>query len=127
MYEEMEGSSVSFDVVVETFLEVDYIKKLMGLKEQFGGIMLTHEATHVVIFDGVYLGDLSKMITFSQKWGIEDAEFGNTILFNRLAREEFAAKMLQTGRPIVFMEFADGSLKKQETPPPEYGKIVIEL
>jgi len=129
-------------VEFQSYLEIDFVRKMKELERHYGGSFLLHNAPHVVIRDGVYLGTFETLKVLAVKeYKIEDMEhFGNTIVVNRRSREEFQACVLAAGRPIVYLNFADGSKKKrnnqgggdansnqQQQPVPEYGRVVIEL
>lgn len=121
-------------VIFEAFLEVDFVRKLKDLERQYGGSMLLHKATHVIIRDGVYLGTFGALKALAvSEYKIEDMEhFGNTIVVNRRSREEFQACVLAVGRPCVYIDFVDGSKSKRNpdqegTPTPVYGRLIVEL
>jgi cyclophilin family peptidyl-prolyl cis-trans isomerase len=119
----------SVEVVFQSYLEIDYIKKLKLLQKEYGGLTYHHHANQIAVVDGKYVGDKEKFVAYAKKNGYlgEGAEFCNDVINNRLAREEFVASVAARGnRPMVYMEFADGSKFVDETTP-VYGKIVIEL
>ena len=117
------------DIVFQSYLEIDYIKKLRALQKEHGGAMFHHRATELVIVDGKYVGDAQKFVDFSRSNDlvVEGVDAGDEVVHNRLVREEFMASVAERGnRPMVYMEYADGSKFTDETTP-TYGKIVIEL
>jgi len=114
----------------QSFLEVDFVRKMKELERQYGGGFLLHKGTHVILRDGAYFGSYDQLkVAAVKEYKLEDMEhFGNTIVVNRRSREEYQSCVLAAGRPTVFLDFADGSKKKSgDAPPPVYGRIVIEL
>ena len=117
------------EVIFQSFLELDYIKKLRNLQKDVGGAFYHHRDTETVIIDGKLIGGKAKFCEYSRSNNlvVEGVESGNDVVHNRLAREGFMASVLERGnRPMVYMEFADGSKFTDETTP-VYGKVVIEL
>jgi len=117
------------EVVFQSFLEIDYITKIKKLQKEIGGLLYHHRATEVVLVDGKYIGNKDKFISWAKvnNYLLEGSEYGNDVVINRMVREEFMASVAARGnRPMVYMEFADGSKFTDETTP-VYGKIVIEL
>jgi cyclophilin family peptidyl-prolyl cis-trans isomerase len=120
---------IDVEIVFQSYLEIDYMKKLKHLQREGSGAFYHHRATEVVIVDGKYIGNKAKFIEYAQTTGYvtEGAENGNEVVHNRLAREEFLASTIERGnKPMVYMEFADGSKFTDETTP-VYGKVIIEL
>lgn len=122
------------EVVFSSYLEIDYVRKMKELERQYGGALLTHKATHVVLRDGKYVGTVEKLKEIAvREFHVDDIEhFGNTIVLNRQSREDYQAAIFKSGRPTVFLDFADGYKGKRGeeeslAPPPQYGRIVIEL
>jgi len=128
-----ELTTVSF----ESFLEVDFVRKMKELERQHGGSFLLHRGTHVLLRDGKYLGTVDALKALAVKeFKMPDLEhFGNPIVLNRRSREDYQQCVLAAGRPIVFLDFADGAKKNRNAeassssavPVPVYGRIVIEL
>lgn len=131
--ERTNGETV-IEVVFSSYLEIDYVRKMRELERQYGGALLTHKETHVVLRDGQYLGGVDRLKEVAvREFFVEDIEhFGNTIVLNRQSREDYQAALLKSGRPAVFLEFADGHKSKRGAAEdgshaPQYGRIVIEL
>jgi len=120
------GSGEAVEVEFASFLEVEYAQKLKQLEREFGGQVLKHRQTQIVMLDGKYIGGIAELKALAKRDYSIDDEMGNTIVYNRQSREDFMACVLRSGRPHVFLEFADGSPVRPSTPP-VFGKIVIEL
>lgn len=124
-----ETKSVDVEIVFQCYLEIDYMKKLKALQKEFGGLFYHHRETEVVIVDGKCIGGKDKFIEWSRsnKYVVEGVESGNDVVHNRQSREEFVNSVRERGdRPMVYLEFADGSKFTDESTP-VYGKVVIEL
>lgn len=112
--------SVDFEIL----LEVDYLQKLKKLTEVNGGELYTHKASHIVLRNGGYVGDIIALIRIAvTEYGIHDAEIANTIAFRRSCNEETERLLCESGRSSVFMEFKDESSKGGI----QFDKLVIEL
>jgi cyclophilin family peptidyl-prolyl cis-trans isomerase len=117
------------EVVFQSFMEIDYMKKLKVIQRESGGGFYHHKKIQLIICDGKYVGGKDEFIKFTKSngWITEIDEDGNEVVHNRLVREEFTASVAERGNhPMVWMEFADGSKFTDDTTP-IYGKIVIEL
>jgi uncharacterized phosphosugar-binding protein len=92
-----------------------------------GGILYNYNKGHVVLKNKAIIGDIHQLITLAKSdYQIEDAEISNSIVINRLVREETANLMLQRGRTIVYFELLDSSpIKSSELL--DLGKLYIEL
>ena len=124
-----EDNPITLDAF-QSFLEVDFIRKMKELERQYGGGFLLHKGTHVILRDGAYFGSYDELKKAAvTEYKLEDMEhFGNTIVVNRRSREEYQACVLAAGRPTVYLDFADGTKKRDPAVPvPVYGRVVIEL
>jgi hypothetical protein len=80
----------------ELLLEVDYLRKLKELTVKFGGDLYTHDLNHLVLKNGEYVGGAMAMINLAKnRYGIEDAEIANTIVFGRMKKDDvFVSKLV---------------------------------
>ena len=125
-------NSVTIDFSV--YLEIEYFTQLEKLKSICGGGSYGHKALHIVVRDGIYIGDIKSFIEIvKNEYYIEDADIANDIAFNRYSREETLNLLMKNGRKAVFLDFAADTKKKKgskdqtDIPIPIYGKIVVEL
>lgn len=133
--EEAEGTSAeeekavetleSIEVIFESFLEIDYVKKLRVLQKERGGAFNLHKLNHLVMVDGEYFGGMDQVKAMAKdKYGIDVEEY-NTVYYGRLQREDFSGSVKGFGT-LVYLDFEDGS-RMRDASTPEYGKIIIEL
>lgn len=121
----MQNKDVEYEF--KYFFEVDFLSCLLDLKKnEFPSLSILNK-TLIVIKDQVILQNIEEFIKISKDdYQVEDADVNNTIVFNRLVREETYRMQLERKRPIVFLEFTDKSpLKFSDTIP--LGKVFIEL
>lgn len=126
------NNSVTIDFSV--YLEIEYFPQLEKLKSICGGGSYGHKELHIVVRDGIYIGDIKSFIEIAKnEYYIEDADIANDIAFNRYSREETLNLLMKNGRKAVFLDFAadtkkkKGSKEQTDIQVPIYGKIVIEL
>ena len=126
------SSNVTIDFAI--YLEIEYLPQLQKIKTICGGGAYGHKALHIVVRDGIYIGDIKAFIELAKyEYGIEDADIANDIAFNRYSREETLNILSANGRKTVFLDFAADAKKKKGTKDqsdediPKYGKVVIEL
>jgi hypothetical protein len=112
----------------ELLLEVDYLRKLKDLTLKFGGDLYTHDLNHLVMKNGdTYIGGAMAMINLAKnRYGIEDAEIANTIVFGRMKKDETTKLLAKLGHSCVFMEFNEDPSSGARSPA-QFGRIVIEL
>lgn len=118
----------SVTVQFELMLEVDYQLRLKDLTVRIGGDLYTHTATHLVLRDGTtYIGAAMDLIKLANKrYGIEDAEIANTIVFGKAKVEETRRLLRELGHKCAYIEFNEDPTGTVRSPA-LFGKIIIEL
>ena len=107
--------------------ELDYLSRIDGYKASHGGKFLSHTSTHAVLRDDKLVGDIKALINLARtEYGDEEAGVANSLIFNKLAKEESVKILNNPERSYVFLDFMDGSPKRTKLTP-EYGKVIIEL
>eukprot|EP01035_Chromulina_nebulosa_P018141 gene18141-23795_t len=108
--------------------EIEYLIKLEEFKSSNGGLYHSHTAPHLVIKDGVYIGDLKNFFTVAIKeYGIDDITIASRGTFGRQSKED-TTKILQAdeNKKFVYLDFLDGSDEKKSHAP-IFGRVIIEL
>lgn len=109
------------------FLEVDYLAKLMELRKTHTGTFNAYVKQHIVFIDGNFIGDYKTLIQVAtDSYGIEDAEVSNSVVLNRMMREETFRLMDETQHDVVFLQFANKTQSK-DAMDYEFGTVYIEL
>ncbi len=108
-------------------LEVDYLIKLMEIRKTTETSLIHYRSGVIVVQNKQVIGDHKAFCEFAMaEYDIADAEVTNTIVANRLLRENTYRGMQDRGRPVVFIEFVNKSGTKAADNL-DYGKVYIEL
>ncbi|KAJ1432658.1 cyclophilin-like domain-containing protein [Ochromonadaceae sp. CCMP2298] len=109
-------------VTMEVMFEVDFFIKMREMSK-INSALIHHKASHIVFRDDKVIGDVKALTAMALKeYGILDAEVNNTILFNRLVRENSYDMMKARNRPVVYMKFANSGITRES-----FGVLQIEL
>ena len=118
--------STTAEVVFQSHLEIEYVKKLRIMQKERGGAFNLHKLNHIVIMDDKYFGGINEVKAMARDtYGIENTDEYNTVYYGRLQREDYTESVKGLGT-LVYLDFEDGS-RMRDASTPEYGKIVIEL
>ena len=113
---------ISISTHVEILLEIDYMKRLEGLKLKHGGKFHSYNKLYVTTFDESYLGDRNDLIKLAEQYGVEGAEESDVIEEIQIANSE-TTKLLK-GYDLVYFKFVSTSATGESK---QYKKIVIQL
>lgn len=123
----MVASIGNSDVQIFPLFEIDYLMKLEEFKSTFSNQLLYYPFQHLVLMDNQFIGDIKAFISKAeQDYSITDEDISNTIIFNRLVRENTYQKFQSNPNPIVYLSFDVQDAKR----PSEFvnlGMIYIEL
>jgi len=119
------GKSENVTVEFESMLEIDYISRILKLRQSHGGNFYSHKLNHIILINGEYFGDLMKLMKMAvEQYDIDDAEIANTVTFQRAAEQNTVLAVKGTTHPAAYINLALENVTKQA---PKLGRIVIEL
>ena len=108
----------------EALLEIDYIRRFEKEKTLLGGALYSHSASHYILLDNAYLGDVESLKLRLLDCGAKFIE--PDIVDNMQSANRETARCL--GRDCtVFLAFSSGDPLDKKTERPYYKKLTIQL
>lgn len=106
-------------------LEIDFIRKLEGLRVSLGGAIYSHTAAHVVLLNDQYLGDSTALLRHCMSEpGMEDTE---PDLLENMQSATFETARCLENISAAFLAFSSMDGSDESTERPFVKKLTIEL
>ena len=124
----VEVYATAYDLVLiiqfEALLEIDYIRRFEKEKTLLGGALYSHSASHYVLLDNTYLGDVESVKQRLLDCGAKLIE--PDIVDNMQSANRETARCLGRGC-TAFLAFSSHNPLDKTTERPYYKKLTIQL
>lgn len=115
---------VELIITFEALLEIDYIRRFEEQKRLLGGALYSHTASHYVLLDDAYFGDVDSLQQRLAESGAELIEAD--IVDNMQSATLETARCLGRGN-AVFLAFSSQDPSDENSERPYYKKLTIQL